>query len=124
MLLFPWLSPLLARMALTVAAIMIAALALMPAPAVPVSTSWDKLDHWFAFFTLALLAEQAFPQQPFWRRIAPGVLIYGAGIEVAQSFTSDRDASVMDLLADGIGIAAYGVVRQLVAMLVRPARIE
>lgn len=103
---------------------MIAALALMPAPAVPVSTSWDKLDHWFAFFTLALLAEQAFPQQPFWRRIAPGVLIYGAGIEVAQSFTSDRDASVMDLLADGIGIAAYGVVRQLVAMLVRPARIE
>ncbi len=124
MLLFPWLSPLLARTALTVAAITIAALALMPAPAVPVSTSWDKLDHWFAFFTLALLAEQAFPQQPFWRRIAPGVLIYGAGIEVAQSFTSDRDASVMDLLADGIGIAAYGVVRQLAAMLVRPARIE
>ncbi|MDZ7622747.1 MAG: VanZ family protein [Candidatus Competibacteraceae bacterium] len=124
MLLFPWLPPLLARMALTVAAITIAVLALMPAPAVPVSTSWDKLDHWFAFFTLALLAEQAFPQQPFWRRIAPGVLIYGAGIEVAQSFTSDRDASAMDVLADGIGIAAYGVVRQLAAMLVRPARIE
>lgn len=121
MLLFPWLSPLLARMALAVAAITIMALALMPASEVPVSTSWDKLDHWFAFFTLALLAEQAFPQQSFWKRIAPGVLAYGMGIEIAQWFIPDRDASVMDVLANSIGIAAYGAVRQLVAVLVRPA---
>ena len=121
MLLFPWLPLPLARMALAIAAVAITALALMPAPEVPVTTSWDKLDHWLAFFTLALLAEHAFPHQPFWRRIALCVVAYGVGIEIVQWFTPDRDASVMDVLADSIGIAGYGAVRQWVAALVRPA---
>ena len=68
-------------MALAIAVIAITAMALMPAPEVPVTTSWDKLDHGFAFFTLGLLAEHAFPPQPFWRRIALGVMAYGVGIE-------------------------------------------
>ena len=120
MLLFPWLPLPLARMALAIAAIAITALALMPAPEVPVTTAWDKLDHWFAFFTLALLAEHAFPQQPFWRRIALGVAAYGVGIEIAQWFTPDRNADVMDVLADSVGVAGYGAVR-VAAALVRPA---
>jgi VanZ family protein len=108
-------------MALAIATIAITALALMPAPEVPVTTAWDKLDHGFAFFTLALLAEHAFPHQPFWRRIALCVMAYGVGIEIVQWFTPDRDASAMDVLADSIGMAGYGVVRQWVAALVRPA---
>ena len=120
MLLFPWLPLPLARMALAIATIAITALALMPAPEVPVTTAWDKLDHGFAFFTLALLAEHAFPHQPFWRRIALCVVAYGVGIEIVQWFTPDRDASVMDVLADSIGVAGYGVVR-VAAALVRPA---
>jgi VanZ family protein len=121
MLMFPWVPPVLARMALAIAVMSITVLALMPAPEVPVTTLWDKLDHWIAFFTLALLAEHAFPRQPFWRRIAPWVLAYGMGIEIAQWFTPDRDGNVMDVLADGVGIVSYGAVRQLVAALVRPA---
>ncbi|MFO1372907.1 MAG: VanZ family protein [Candidatus Competibacteraceae bacterium] len=120
MLLFPWVPLSLARMALAIAVIAITMLALMPAPEVPVTTLWDKLDHWLAFFTLALLTEHAFPQQPFWRRIALSVMAYGVGIEIAQWLTPDRDASAMDVLADGIGTASYGAVRQLVAALVRP----
>ena len=117
MLLFPWLPLPLARMALALAAIAITVLALMPAPEVSVTTSWDKLDHGLAFFTLALLAEQAFPQQPFWRRLALYGVVYGVGIEIVQWFTPDREASAMDVLADSIGIAGYGVVRQWVAAL-------
>jgi VanZ family protein len=107
----------LARPALAIAVIAITVLALVPAQQVPVTTSWDKLDHWLAFFTLALLAEHGFPQQPFWRRIALCLLAYGVGIEIAQWFTPDRDADVMDVLADSIGIAGYGAVRQLFASL-------
>ena len=121
MLLFPRLPLPLAVLALAIAATAITVLALMPALEVPVTSSWDKLDHWFAFFTLALLAEHAFPQQPFWPRIVLCVVAYGVGIEIAQWFTPDRDASTMDVLADSIGIAGYGVVRRLVAVLVRPA---
>lgn len=119
MLLFPWVPPVLARMALAIAVMGITALALMPAPEVPVTTLWDKLDHWLAFFTLALLAEHAFPGQPFWRRIAPWVLAYGVGLEIVQWFTPDRHGHVMDVLADGIGIASYGFLRQLVITLAR-----
>ncbi len=114
MLLFPWFPPTLARMALAIAVMGITVLALMPAPEVPIATLWDKLDHWFAFFTLALLAEHAFPRQPFWRRIAPWVMAYGVGLEIVQWFTPDRDGNLMDLLANGIGIVSYGAIRQLV----------
>lgn len=112
--LFPWFPPALARMALAIAVMGITVLALMPAPEVLIATLWDKLDHWFACFTLALLAEHAFPRQPFWRRIAPWVMAYGVGLEIVQWFTPDRDGNLMDLLANGIGIVSYGAIRQLV----------
>lgn len=122
MLLLPWFPLLLARMALAIAVIAITAIALIPAQEVPVTTSWDKLDHGFAFFTLALLAEHAFPSQSFWRRIALGLIVYGVGIEITQwLFTLDRDASTMDVLANSLGIAGYGSVRQWISAIFRLA---
>ncbi len=117
----PWLPLPLARLALALALIAIMVLALMPGPTVPVTTAWDKLDHVLAFFTLAMLAEQAFPGWPFWRGLALGLVAFGVGIEIAQGFTPDREASALDVLADGIGIAIYGAVRQLTAAWVRTA---
>jgi VanZ family protein len=111
----PWLPLPVARLALALAVIAIMVLALMPTTTVPVTTTWDKLDHALAFFTLALLAEQAFPGWSFWRSLALGLVAYGVGIEIAQWFTPDREASLLDVAADGIGIAIYGVVRQLTA---------
>ena len=112
---FPWLPLPVARLALALAVIAIMVLALMPMTAVPVTTAWDKLDHVLAFFTLALLAEQAFPGRSFWRGLVLGLLAFGVGIEIAQWFTPDREASLLDVMADGIGIAIYGAVRQLTA---------
>ena len=103
----------LVRLAFASAVLAITVLALMPASNVPMTTAWDKLDHGLAFFTLALLGEPAFPRQPFWRRIALGLVAFGVGIEIAQWFTPDREAAVMDVVADSIGIASYGAVRWL-----------
>lgn len=99
----------LARLGLIVAVIAITVLALMPAHEVPVSSGWDKLDHWTAFFTLSFLAAHAFPRRPFWQ-IALALVAYGIGIEVAQYFTPDRDADAMDVVADSIGILIYGLI--------------
>ena len=124
MLLFPWVPPRWAQIALAFTATAILALALIPQPEVPITTSWDKLDHWLAFFTLAVLADHAFPRQPFWRRIALGLLLYGIGIECLQYFTPDRQADAMDVVADSVGFIIYGVLRQLLGLVVRPARAE
>lgn len=122
--LFPWVPVSLMRLALAAAGIAITVLALMPGQEVPVTTSWDKLDHWFAFFTLSLLADHSFPRQPFWRGIAPWLLGYGIAIELLQWLTPDRDAEIMDVVADAISIASYGALRYVLATLFRPARAD
>ncbi len=124
MLLVPWVPTRLARLGFFVAAIAILILALMPAKEVPITTSWDKLDHWVAFFTLSGLAEHAWPKRRFWLRIAPCLVGFGIFIEFAQYFTPDRDADAMDVVADSIGIIGYGVVRLLARFVPQPVRAE
>lgn len=119
-----WLDTRIARFVLIAAVITISTLALMPAHEVPVSSGWDKLDHWSAFFTLTFLASHAFPRKPFWL-IAFALFLYGIGIEVGQYFTPDRDADAMDVVADSIGILIYGLVLLLrFAFLKRAASAE
>jgi VanZ family protein len=117
--LLSWLDTRLARLGLVVAVIAITILALMPAKEVPVTSGWDKLDHWTAFFTLSFLAAHAFPRRPFWQ-IALALVAYGIGIEIAQYFTPDRDADAMDVVADSIGIAIYGLLLFLRNVFIRP----
>ena len=79
-------------------------LALIPAsPVVVTIPHLDKLQHVFAFVVLWLVGTQARWQPPL--ALALGLLLFGIGIEVAQSFTSDRDPSTLDVLADAAGIA-------------------
>lgn len=108
-----WLDIRLARLALCIALLAITTLALIPAQEVPASSGWDKLDHWAAFFTLSALADRVFGARLFWRRTALLLVAYGIGIELAQHFTPDRQADVLDVLADSIGIAIYGALHQL-----------
>lgn len=63
----------------------------------------DKLRHALAFITLWALGRRA-GLRPGWA-LALGLLGFGVGIEVAQSFTPDREASSLDVLADVAGIA-------------------
>lgn len=62
----------------------------------------DKLRHAAAFAFLWLLGSRA-----GLRPLNLGLLLlaYGVGIELAQSFTPDREASALDVMADVAGIA-------------------
>jgi hypothetical protein len=61
----------------------------------------DKLRHATTFAFLWLLGMRA-GAKPL--NLALLLLAFGVGIEVAQSFTPDREASVFDVLADSAGI--------------------
>ena len=115
---FNWFDARFARTGLVVALVAITVLALMPSHSVPVGSGWDKLDHWTAFFTLSFLANHAFPRRPFWQ-IALVLVGYGIGIEIAQSFTPDRDADAMDVVADSIGILIYGLILFIYSVLIK-----
>ncbi len=93
---------------------MVGVLAIAMAPAIlPWSGSsrsmWvlisDKWLHAFTFAFLALWYSGQYTRQSYgW--IAGGLLLFGALIEFCQSLVTYRTAEAMDLMADGIGIAA------------------
>lgn len=83
-------------------------LAFMPGDEVPVTTGWDKSNHALAFFVLALLATCSWPTASGWQRCL-GLVGYGALIEFVQYFVG-RDAAVLDVFADSVGIAMWQIV--------------
>lgn len=77
-------------------------LAITPAPFIT-GSSYDKLNHIFAFFVLGVLARLAWPKAgALWPWAL--LLLFGILIEVVQYFVG-RDASAFDVLADAIGVA-------------------
>ena len=94
------------RLAFAVIALVIAAMALAPGgAAAPRLLGWDKVEHAAAFAALALLARAAWPGLS--RGWTAGLLlVYGAGIEIAQaSALVGRTASLADFAADAFGVA-------------------
>ena len=67
----------------------------------------DKVNHILAFCVLAFLADYSAPKVRF--NLSKGLTILGYGllIEVIQYFLPYREFSLFDLVADGVGIAAY-----------------
>jgi VanZ family protein len=65
----------------------------------------DKAAHAIAFGGLVAVSFLAFPRM---RRndLAIAAVMLGASVELAQMFTSDRSASILDLLADTAGVTA------------------
>jgi len=84
----------------------IAFLAFAPFPESP-GFDWDKANHLVAFVTLMALAELGWPG----RRAMPWrlalVLGYGVFIELVQAQLPYRQGSLLDLVADGLGVALY-----------------
>lgn len=68
----------------------------------------DKANHIFAFYVLALLVDFSFPKDRLGFSKVFALLSYGLLIEVIQNFLPNRTSSLLDLLADGVGIASYG----------------
>ncbi len=106
--LLSWFDKRIALIGLILALVVSTTLSLMPSQEVPAGFSWDKLNHWAAFFILMFLACHAYPQRSLWR-IALALVVYGIGIEIAQYFTKYRSADVMDVVADAIGILVYAL---------------
>lgn len=99
-----WTTPAQRRWAFWLCLAAVLALCLMPpAPHLP-DTGWDKTNHALAFAVLALLGLLAYEGRTL--RVLAALLAFGALIEVLQSLTGYRSAEWLDLLADGVGLAA------------------
>lgn len=72
----------------------------------------DKLGHAIMFFFLAFLCSHALGKQFGFKAIFL-LGMFGLAIEVIQHFLSWRSFSLMDWLADIIGIIAYDVIHRL-----------
>lgn len=75
----------------------------------------DKVNHVLAFYVLAFLADYSAPKLRF--NLSKGLTILGYGllIEVIQYFLPYRQFSLLDLAADGAGIAAYAFSQPIVS---------
>jgi VanZ family protein len=67
----------------------------------------DKANHILAFYVLALLVDFSFPKEKLGFAKVSALLTYGLLIEITQSFLPNRTASLLDLVADGVGLAFY-----------------
>ena len=65
---------------------------------------WDKAQHAAGFALLTVLGLWAHPRRV--RIVLAGLLLLGAGIEIAQGATGWRHAEAWDLLANAVGVWA------------------
>ncbi len=68
-----------------------------------VEAMWDKSNHFIAFFTLYILLSLAFTNMSVFMK-SFYLLLFAIQIEVVQSFIDGRYFSLMDIVADSIGI--------------------
>lgn len=73
----------------------------------------DKLLHALVFLFLAAISDHAFSQTRFGLKKIALLLGYGALIEILQHFIPTRDFSLLDLLANGIGLLIYLIIARL-----------
>ncbi len=85
----------------------ILALALLPNGGGVDTNLGDKANHFIAFFTLSLLLNRASSTTDARIRNALALLMFGTVIEILQSFTQYREPSLLDIVADGVGILIF-----------------
>jgi VanZ family protein len=69
----------------------------------------DKILHLATFFGLALLADLGWPRRGFVPAKYLPLLAFGIAIECIQYYIPGRSFSLGDILADGAGLALYGL---------------
>ena len=92
----------------------VAYLSLVPQFAPPNEDGLDKFVHIATFTFLAALSAVAFPRARNAIIAFAFLALFGAGIEVGQSFIVGRQASLWDFAGDLLGIALGFAVMQLV----------
>ncbi|MCF7983776.1 MAG: hypothetical protein K9L70_05185 [Thiohalocapsa sp.] len=98
------------RLALAVCVAAVAYLAFAPLDAPPVF-SYDKSNHLLAFAVMAWLADASWPGPAVARLRWALLLGYGLLIELVQSQLPYRDFSLLDLVANVLGIGMYLLLR-------------
>lgn len=98
---------LMARVSLAATALFVLYEATGTNPPDPGVEEGDKLLHALAFFSLAILADFAFPESGFGIAKVSMLLGFGILIECIQHFLPWRSSDMLDLVADGAGIALY-----------------
>jgi len=68
-----------------------------------IENSWDKVNHLIAFFVLYILLYSGFKIFTTLGKISL-LLVFAVQIEIVQYFIPNRYFSLLDIVADGIGI--------------------
>ncbi len=77
----------------------------------------DKLIHIFVFFGFSVLIDLSSVRKPFWLWKALPLLGYGVCIEIMQYYTPVRSFSLLDWVADLIGVLLYFSIKKLLIRL-------
>ena len=102
---------LICRCGFYIALLAISWLALAPQDEVFVSTGWDKANHLLAFFVLCGLLDLSYRDLSLWRWKLPLLFVYGLSLELLQGVLPERSMSLLDLLADALGLGLYALLR-------------
>jgi len=70
----------------------------------------DKVIHFSNYFALSFLAIKSYSKLPFYSMLFPLLFLFGAIIEVLQSFTGYRTFSLLDMAANGTGLLLAGFI--------------
>ncbi len=99
----------LAKTAFFVGLVAVIVLSLLPQETLPETGMWDKLNHALAYGVLAVVGGFGFKGWLSLLMVGIGLVLLGAGLELAQSVIPDRDGSITDALANFVGIAIGSV---------------
>ncbi len=95
----------LAKSAFFIGLVAVLALSLIPNETRPETGLWDKWEHILAYAVLALAGGIGFKGGRSLLVLGLGLVVLGAGLELAQSVIPDRDGSTYDVLANFVGVA-------------------
>jgi len=104
----------LSRVLLIAALLVITYLALTPKIYPYVETISDKVRHGLAFFVLAWLFDISFPKSSFSTAKIGLLLGYGLFLELWQLYLPYREFSILDLLADSLGLFVFWILRPFI----------
>ncbi len=99
----------LAKATFFIGLVVVIALSLLPQETLPEIGMWDKLNHTLAYAVLAVLGGIGFKGWRSLLMVGLGLVVLGAGLELVQSVTPNRDGSITDAVANFVGVAMGSV---------------
>lgn len=95
------------RALFAVTVLAVAYLSFMQVPETGLQRISDKVHHGVAFYVLAFLLDFAAPRSEFGLRKFFALMAYGVAIECVQYFLPYREFSLLDMVADAVGLLLY-----------------